>query len=81
MQRFLMVGLLGSFTTFSSFSLQTVQLFENGQGAHGTLSVLGSVLSCLLAGLARCESRADGDRVREDGSEIILDFCGRLLHL
>jgi CrcB protein len=29
-QRFFIVGLLGGFTTFSSFSLQTLQLFQQG---------------------------------------------------
>ncbi len=48
-QRFFLVGLLGGFTTFSSFSLQTLQLFEKGQNLWATLNIVGSLASCLLA--------------------------------
>ena len=48
-QRFLLVGLLGGFTTFSSFSLQTLQLFEKGQNLGATLNIVGSLASCLFA--------------------------------
>ena len=48
-QRFVLVGLLGGFTTFSSFSLQTIQLFERGQGQVASLNIIGSVICCLFA--------------------------------
>lgn len=45
----LLAGFLGGFTTFSSFSFETVRLFQEGQGAIAIGYVLASVLSCLLA--------------------------------
>ncbi|MGV6849871.1 MAG: fluoride efflux transporter CrcB [Marinibacterium sp.] len=41
---FAMVGILGGFTTFSSFSLETVTLIERGQTGLATLYVLISVV-------------------------------------
>ncbi len=51
----LMTGLLGGFTTFSAFSLDTVTLWQRGQGAVALAYVAASVglsLAALLAGLA-----------------------------
>lgn len=45
----LMVGFLGAFTTFSSFSLETLQLLERGMAVQALLYTLGSVVFCLLA--------------------------------
>ena len=45
----LMVGLLGAFTTFSSFSLETLRYIESGQWNVAGLYILGSVLTCVLA--------------------------------
>lgn len=46
---FLMVGLLGSFTTFSTFSIETLHLLEAGELLKaGTYSVV-SVVICLAA--------------------------------
>lgn len=45
----LLAGFLGGFTTFSSFSFETVRLFQEGQPALAIGYVLASVLSCLLA--------------------------------
>jgi len=39
----LLAGLLGGFTTFSAFSLDTVSLFTAGQIMFGGLYVIGSV--------------------------------------
>ena len=44
-----MVGLCGGFTTFSSFSLQTLQLLRSGDTAAALANVAGSVVLCLLA--------------------------------
>ncbi len=46
-RNFLMVGILGGYTTFSSFSLQTVQLMEKGAWGLVFANVLGSVLFCI----------------------------------
>lgn len=43
----IMVGLLGGFTTFSSFSLETLQLIEGGEVAKAALNVLASVILCV----------------------------------
>lgn len=41
---FLVVGVLGAFTTFSTFGHETVALWTEGQRAHAALYVLASVL-------------------------------------
>jgi CrcB protein len=49
-----MTGLLGGFTTFSAFSLETVQLYERGEVAYAALYVALSVglsIAGLMAGL------------------------------
>lgn len=51
---FLMVGMLGGFTTFSSFSLDAVTLYERGAMGQAGFYVLGSVvlsLAALFAGM------------------------------
>lgn len=45
----LIVGLMGGFTTFSSFSLETVRMLEGGQWGLATANVLVSVALCLGA--------------------------------
>lgn len=44
----ILIGVLGGFTTFSSFSLDTVNLIINGELVSATLYILASVLLCLL---------------------------------
>ncbi len=46
---FVMVGLLGGFTTFSAFSLEAFTLFERGQTGAAALYVLLSVVGSILA--------------------------------
>ena len=46
---FVTVGLCGGYTTFSSFSLQTLVLMQRGEWALAGLNTLGSVASCFLA--------------------------------
>ena len=46
---FVMIGLLGGYTTFSAFSLQTLQLLRQDKWALASANVTASVLACLLA--------------------------------
>jgi CrcB protein len=46
---FVTIGILGGFTTFSSFSLHTVLLFQEGQWLSAVGNVISSVVMCLLA--------------------------------
>jgi len=46
---FLMVGLCGGFTTFSAFSLQTLELTQAGEIWPAAAYVVGSVVLCLAA--------------------------------
>ena len=48
----LMVGFLGAFTTFSTFSLETLALWQNGHLALSVSYIIASVSLCLLATLA-----------------------------
>lgn len=45
----LLFGLLGAFTTFSSFSFETLALLESGDFGKALINVFMSVLCCLLA--------------------------------
>lgn len=45
---FLTTGILGGFTTFSTFSLETVNLYQNGDTIYAVLNVVLSVLFCLV---------------------------------
>lgn len=46
---FLMIGVLGGFTTFSSFSLQTLYLAQRGEWLYAGGNVMLSVFLCLVA--------------------------------
>ena len=48
-RHFFMTGVLGGFTTFSAFSLQTLGLMREGEWLRAGGNVAGSVVLCLLA--------------------------------
>ena len=47
-RQFIMIGILGGYTTFSSFSLQTLTLVQSGQRWEAVANVLLSVVLCLV---------------------------------
>ena len=46
-RQFVMIGVLGGFTTFSSFGLQTINLMGDGEWLYAALNILLSVVVCL----------------------------------
>ncbi len=46
---FALTGMLGGFTTFSAFSLETLLLLQQGAGLRAAAYVLASVAGCVLA--------------------------------
>ena len=47
-RQFLMIGVFGGFTTFSSFSLQVLYMVRDGDWVPASLYILGSVALCLI---------------------------------
>ncbi len=45
----LITGLLGGFTTFSAFSIETLTLLQEGQLSKAGLNIVLTLLSCLFA--------------------------------
>ena len=45
----ILVGLLGAFTTFSTFSFETLALFNAGAPIKALVNIMMSVMLCLLA--------------------------------
>lgn len=43
------IGLLGGFTTFSTFSMQTIDLMMDGRWMPAAFNIAGSVVLCLAA--------------------------------
>ena len=48
-RNFFMAGVCGGYTTFSSFSWQTLELAQDGEWLRAGGNVLGSVALCLIA--------------------------------
>ena len=48
-RQFVMVGVCGGYTTFSSFSLETLYLMRAGEWIPAAANAFGSVLLCLLS--------------------------------
>jgi CrcB protein len=48
-RQFFMTGICGGYTTFSSFSLNTLTLAQEGEWAKAGGNVVGSVTACLVA--------------------------------
>ncbi len=55
---FLLVGILGGYTTFATFSLETLRLFQDGKIAYALLNLLSNtVLSVLLTWIGYIAAR------------------------
>jgi fluoride exporter len=48
-RQFVMIGMCGGYTTFSSFSLQTLNLVNDGEWARAAANIGLSVLLCMIA--------------------------------
>jgi CrcB protein len=48
-RQFVMIDFLGGYTTFSSFSLQTLALLQDGEWLLASANIALSVIACLLA--------------------------------
>ncbi len=49
MRQFVMVGICGGYTTFSSFSLQTLTLVQDGEMVRAGMNIGASVALCLVS--------------------------------
>lgn len=52
LRAFLLVGMLGAFTTFSAFSWETLALLQEGAFVRAGTNVFASVILCVLAAAA-----------------------------
>ncbi len=48
-RQFVMIGVCGGYTTFSAFSLQTLNLARDGEWLQAGANTVGSVVACLVA--------------------------------
>jgi fluoride exporter len=46
---FLTIGILGGFTTFSTFSFETIQLLRDGSTVSALINMFSSLVGCLAA--------------------------------
>ena len=46
----LTTGVMGGFTTYSTFNYETIRLMQDGSLGLGALNILTTVVACLLAG-------------------------------
>lgn len=49
MRLFVMIGFCGGYTTFSSFSLQTLDLLRSGATGRAAVNVVASMILCVVA--------------------------------
>ena len=49
---FLVIGVLGSYTTFSAFSYEVIELYNNKKFLLSIIYILASVFSCIVAAYA-----------------------------
>jgi len=69
---FVMVGICGGFTTFSSFSLQTFDLIRSGAWVKALVNVVISVVLCIAAvsaGHALAHRQVPQDQIAETAEE------------
>ncbi|MFL5048209.1 MAG: CrcB family protein, partial [Xanthobacteraceae bacterium] len=48
-RQFVMIGLCGGYTTFSSFSIQTLELMHDGEWMQAGANAVASVALCIVA--------------------------------
>ena len=78
---FVMIGICGGFTTFSSFSLQTLDLARDGKPSAALANIALSLILCLLAVTAgyasaearqqRCAPQAEALGVKANGGVVL----------
>src|SRR5207253_2850997 len=49
LRAFLLIGLLGGYTTFSSFSIETINLIESGNWVSAVINIFLSTIVCIAA--------------------------------
>lgn len=48
------VGLCGGFTTFSTFSMQSANLLQEGRWGHAAIYIFGTLLLCIIMAWLGC---------------------------